>query len=177
MSEVLDGYVTIRRPDPAGMVTLRGDLAAARVQAAVAAATGCAMPDARRIVTQGDRHLAWMSPDEAMVFCPCDQAATLAVTLTQALAGQVHMALDVSDARVMFELGGDRIREVLSKLTPADVARLPLGEVRRSRLGQVAGAFWLTAPDRARIIVFRSVADYAALLLAHAARKGSEIDA
>ncbi len=176
MSDLYDGYVTLRRLPTQGMVTLRGDLGAARIKAALRSATGCDVPAPRQITRAGGLAVGWMSPDEVLVFAPHDAAAGIAAALGQALAGQHHLALDVSDARVMFELHGAAVREVLAKLTPADVAHLPEGELRRSRLGQVAAAFWLEAQDRARLIAFRSVADYVMLLLSHAARPGSELD-
>ena len=175
MPERFDGYVTVLREAPLGMVTLRGDLGAARLRAAVQAATGCEVPPVRGIAEAAGRDLAWMSPDELLLLCPHDAARGLAAQLGLALAGLHHLVAEVSDARTGFRLEGAAVREVLAKLTPADVARLPVGEIRRSRLGQVAAAFWLTGEDAARVIAFRSVADYVFTLLCHAARPGSEV--
>ena len=56
-----------------------------------------------------------------------------------------------------------------------DLATLAPGEVRRTRLAQVADAFWLEDAENAQIICFRSVADYVFGVLQMSARKGSEV--
>ena len=65
------------------------------------------------------------------------------------------------------------VREVLARLTPAD--RHPdsfkAGQVRRTRLSQVAGAIWMTE-DGAQVLAFRSVAGYVHDLLTNAAASG-----
>jgi sarcosine oxidase subunit gamma len=170
-----DGYVRISRPAPPGMVSLRADLGAAKVKAAVRA-LAAEMPEQRRVAMAGEAGAAWMSPDELLLFCPAGAAPSLVAALDDRLAGQHHLAADVSDMRAMWDLEGERVREVLAKLTPADAFALAPGEIRRSRLGQVAAAFWLTGPASARVVAFRSVEDYVSLLLAHACRAGSEVD-
>lgn len=166
------GIVQIEDAGPTGMVTLRTDLAAA---APALKGAGVTVPDRRR---KGDGTL-WMSPDELLFLCPRDAAADRVAALTGALKGTHHLAVDVSDARVMFRITGQgsAIRETLAKLSPADLraSALPVGEVRRTRLAQVAAAFWFEGEDEARLICFRSVADYVFGLLTHAARPGSEV--
>ena len=74
----------------------------------------------------------------------------------------------------MFRLTGAGAGEVLSKISPA---LLPArGEVRRSRIGQIAAAFWRSGDAEMTVICFRSVAGYARDLLSHAARRESQID-
>ena len=87
------------------------------------------------------------------------------------------LVTDVSDARAMFELRGGGLRDVLAKLTPADMsaAALPPGELRRSRLAQVPAAFWLRSETAAQVICFRSVARYVFDLLKTAAQPGSAV--
>jgi sarcosine oxidase, subunit gamma len=173
MSEPFAGYVTVAAAAPRGMVSLRADLSSAKVKSTLTKA-GIPLPEQRRIAGEGLR-AAWMSPDEILLICAPGEAGSLAKRLGEALAGQHHLALDVSDMRAGFTLTGTAVREVLAKLTPADTATLPLGEMRRSRLGQVAAAFWFEAEDRAEALCFRSVADYLFPLLCHAARPGSEV--
>ena len=95
--------------------------------------------------------------------------------MQQVLKSEAHVDLlitDVSDIRVQFTLTGGPVREVLARLTPADVApkALPSGMFRRSRLGQAAAAFWLSEAGEAHILCFRSVSDYMADLLQNAAK-------
>lgn len=178
MPETYAGYVTVARAMPGGMVSLRADLTAAKVRTALGK-LGFALPDDRQIaagtVAGGAVEAAWMSPDEWLVFCAAGAAPALVVALGSALAGQHHLALDVSDMRLRFDLQGAAVREVLAKLTPADMVALPLMEMRRTRLGQVAAGLWLSAEDRAHVIGFRSVGDYVFTALCHAARPGSEV--
>lgn len=162
------GLVEIEDMGPTGMVTLRADLDAA-------AKAGIAVPE-RRVSKDGT---LWMSPDELLILCDRDAAADKVAEVSGALKDAHHLAVDVSDARVMFRLTGEGplLRETLAKLSPADLraASLPVGEVRRTRLAQVAGAFWFEAEGEARLICFRSVADYVIGLLKHAAQPGSEV--
>jgi len=171
MSEPL---ATITRLGPQGMVTIRGDLAA--LADPIKAATGLDVPGTRRVST-GAGALAWLSPDELMLFCDHADAPAKVAALTGAFGDAFALAVDVSDARVVFEIAGPHWREVLAKVTPADMApgALAPDELRRTRLAQVAGAVWQTGPDTARVMVFRSVADYVETLLATAAKPGTEV--
>lgn len=169
------GLVTIREVGLQGMVTLRADLA--KAARAVKRVTGAEMPGMRKITAGQGCRLAWMSPDELMILCDHTQAGKVAFDLTEALTGQHHLALDVSDARAMFAITGDggALRDVLAKITPADIAALEPGEMRRTRLQQVAGAVWFESETEARVICFRSVASYVFDLLAVSARDGGAV--
>ncbi|MGX9355625.1 sarcosine oxidase subunit gamma [Roseobacteraceae bacterium S113] len=172
-----DGLVSIREYGPQGMITLRADLSDKTVAAAVKKATGLGMPAQRGTITKDDKAALWMSPDELMVLCAYEDVAKVLAALKQAL-GAVHaLAVDVSDARAVFSLKGDGLRDVLAKITPADMraSALPVGELRRTRLAQVAGAFWFVGEEHVELICFRSVADYVFTLLSTAAAPGTEL--
>ncbi|MCR8725680.1 sarcosine oxidase subunit gamma [Frigidibacter sp. ROC022] len=178
MSETYAGYVAVSAARPGGMVTLRADPGNGKVKTALTKLAG-ALPEQRKLIgaeiAGQPVEIAWMAPDEWLIFCPRDTAADLVAALDKALDGLHHLALDVSDTRLRFDLHGAAVREVLAKLTPADMAALPLAEMRRTRLGQVAAGIWLSAEDRAHVIAFRSVGDYVFTALCHAARPGSEV--
>ena len=165
--------VRVSRVDPRGMVTLRGDLAA--LAGAVRAVTGCAVPEPRRVVLDGERGVAWMSPDELMLFVAPGAAAAAVEEIEAALAGVHHLAVDVSDARAVFRLEGAGAREVLAKGAPVDLApaAFGVGDFRRTRLGQVAAAFWMPEAEVFELMCFRSVAGFVGAWLANAARAGS----
>lgn len=150
--------VSVARVHDLGMITLRGDLS----DPAFGNALSVPIPEPRRI-NEGEVRLAWMSPDELLAICPRGQVAGYIEALKPALSGQHHLVADVSDARAAFRLTGAdaALRETLAKLTPADMrpASLPRGEIRRTRLAQVAGAFWIDE-GQATVICFRSVATY-----------------
>ena len=169
-----DGFVTIREAGPLGMIVLRAKPDVAGLAEAIAAATGCAVPEKRRIVLNGDRAAGWMGPDEYLLILPRAEATVAVKTLAEKLAGQHHLAADISDMRAVFDIEGANAGEVLMKISPADLSILAPSELRRSRAGQVPAAFWATGQGL-RIICFRSVADYMFKLLSHSAQKGSEL--
>jgi len=173
------GSVGVMEMGLQGMVTLRGDLGDSAFQAAVKATLGVDLPDVRAIVPTESGALAWMSPDELLLLCPHAEADAKVASLTEALKDQHHLAVNVSDARVMFELVGEggALRDVLAKLTPADMrpASLAPGEMRRSRLAQVPAAFWFEDEGTLRVVAFRSVAQYVFDLLAMSAKTGGEV--
>lgn len=179
MSEIrrFDGLASIAQIAPPAMLTLRLDLADAALTGPVAQVLDLDLPAARGISHAGDRSLAWMAPDEALLICPWAEGAALHAALTDALAGQFATIADVSDARALFTITGPRAREVLAKLAPVDLHpdSFAQGEMRRSRVAQAAAAFWMTGPDSFTLIAFRSVADYVFDLLSIAAAPGGEV--
>jgi sarcosine oxidase subunit gamma len=94
------------------------------------------------------------------------------------LSTQHTLLSDVSDARAVFTLKGANVREVVAKLAPVDIApsQFAPGEMRRTRFGQIATAFWMTGEDELKIICFRSVAEYMYKQLCICATQGSELD-
>ncbi|EAQ04551.1 sarcosine oxidase, gamma subunit family protein [Pseudooceanicola batsensis HTCC2597] len=167
----VEGSVRVEDLAPRGMITLRGDLSDATVSDALARAAGLAVPDRRGIAVEGEKRLAWMSPDEALLILPRARLAATLAGLTETLASSHALAADMSDARALLRLTGEdaALREVLARLAPVDMATFATGEIRRTRLAQVACAFWMPAPGTVEVICFRSVARYAFDLLAQAA--------
>jgi len=168
---VAEGPVTVREAGLQGMVTLRADLGDKAVQAALAKAASVAVPERGRIEQDGARTLAWMSPDEALLILPHAEAPAAVEAIAQALAGLHHLAVNVSDARAMYALEGPAVRETLARLCPVDLHpdSFAPGMMRRTRMAQVPAAFWMPQEGQARVICFRSVAEYAFGLLANAA--------
>lgn len=162
------GIATIREIGPLGMIGLRAKGLAA-LPKAVKAVTGAKLPALRRIETAGDKVCAWMSPDEYLILVPQAEVAQALATLERSLAGEHHLAVDLSDARAVFRIEGPRAAEVIAKLCPVDIDRLPQGEVRRTRAAQVACALWRDETG-VTLVAFRSVARYVFDLLANAAR-------
>lgn len=157
-----------------GMITLKGDLAATEVAAAVQAATGLTVPQRRRIRWADGCGAAWMAPDEVLLIVPAD-AVDAAMTAARDALGAAFVTLaDVSGARVAFRIEGPRADEVLMKLAPVDIARMEPGEVRRSRAAQVAVAFWRDGAGFT-LLCFRSVAGHVGELLAAAAAPGGAV--
>lgn len=154
---IFEGAGTVRRLPQRGMITLRGDLS--ELSAAVS------VPEPGHVA--GD--VAWMSPDELLVMCPPADVEARIVALRQAMAGKHHLVQDVSDARAIFEITGPHAGETLAKLCPVDVAAMTPGRFRRTRLAQVACAFWMREEGGYELVCFASVADYAWGVLRNAA--------
>jgi sarcosine oxidase subunit gamma len=166
------GFASIREIGPLGMITLRAK-GLKSLDKAIKAVTGTKAPAPRRIEINGDRACGWMSPDEYLLIVPYADVAEALAKLAKALAGEHHLAVDVSDARAIFRVEGDHAADVLRKLSPVDFDRLEPGELRRTRAAQVAAAMW--AQDGGYTLVcFRSVAGYVMGLLTHSAQPGSE---
>jgi sarcosine oxidase subunit gamma len=167
--------VTVTDAASRGMVTLRGALDV--VGDVASRVAGVALPMSLRGSFDGDGGLLWMAPDELLLLTAPGGAPAAVAALDAALAGIFHTAVDVSDARAGFIVDGPRWREVLAKLTPADVspAAFGAGTVRRSRLGQVAAAFWTVDGHAAHVLCSRSVAPYMRDQLTDAARAGTEV--
>ncbi|WP_425039410.1 sarcosine oxidase subunit gamma [Primorskyibacter sp. S187A] len=166
-----DGLVSLRDLGPQGMISLRADLADASVKKAVKAAIGVDVPARRQASLTDAGGALWMSPDEAMLLCAYGDVPDVLAKLQKALGSAHALAADVSDARVVIRMEGPAAREVLAKVCPADLRaeKLPVGEVRRTRFAQVAGAFWFRDDETVDVVCFRSVAGYVFDLLSTAA--------
>lgn len=154
------GLVDLADAGLGGMITLRGDLASPLLAEALLAQTGCAVPDQRRLTTGARGKVAWMSPDELLVMVDYARADQVAQGLGVALAGGFFTAANVSDARAMVTITGAQARDVLAKVCPVDFQEFAVGQVRRTRLSQVAAALWRESDDVWTLVCFRSVAGY-----------------
>ena len=168
-----DGLAEIHEIGPLGMITLRGK-ELKRFDKAVKAAVGTKLPAQRHIEASGENSCAWMSPDEYLLIMPYPRVAKALLAIAEALKGEHHLAVDVSDARAVFRIEGAAAASVLRKLSPVDFENLEPGEVRRTRAAQVAAALW-QHDDGYTLVCFRSVAGYMLGLLTHSATPGSGI--
>ena len=159
---VFDGLVRVEEAGVQGMIALRGDLGARPIARAVSKHMGCDMPDRRGARFGEGTGALWMSPDELLLLCPYEEARQRADELAEALSGEHALAVNVSDARAVFRVQGAALRDVIAKLAPVDMApgAFAPGELRRTRFAQVAAAFWMDDAESARIVCFRSVAEY-----------------
>ncbi|MEL7106205.1 MAG: sarcosine oxidase subunit gamma family protein [Pseudomonadota bacterium] len=164
--------VTIKGANPRGMISVKAELAGSGVGFALTKATGAVVPEAGQVRISGDFAVLWMAPDELLVLCPRDRVNQTLGKITSTMGAGHFLAVDVSDARAGFTLAGQdgAVREVLARLTPADMHpdSFPLGHVRRTRLAQVAAAIWMTDAG-AEVLAFRSVAEYVRGALENAA--------
>jgi len=174
MSDLMEGAVKVERFEGFGMITLRGDFAESGFKSVIEAQIST-IPKVRRITVGDTGMLAWMSPDELLAVVPVEKTPVVAETLEAALEGVHAVVLDVSDARAVFRLTGAGVREVLAKGAPVDLSSEAFGpgQIRRTRLGQVACAFWMSGEDQFDLICFQSVSGFVFDWLSMAAQKGS----
>ena len=168
-----DGFASIREIGPLGMISLRAKPDVPGLAEAFSA-LGLTLPEPRRITIAGDKAAGWMSPDEYLLILPYSQIAAALASLAHSLAGQHHLAANVSDARAVFHIAGAKADQVLKKIAPVDIDGLAPGEIRRTRAAQVAAAFWADG-EGYTLVCFRSVAGYMMALLSHSALPGSEL--
>lgn len=172
-----DGIADIREVGPQGMITLRGDLASAKVKNAATGVAGVNMPGVGEANCVEERGICWMSPDELLVLCPYASVAANLEKMHKTLAKTHSLAVDVSDARAIFQVSGPHARDVMAKLAPVDLSEgaFEPGMFRRTRIAQVAAAFWMRDSQTFEIVCFRSGAQYVFDLLKVAAQPGSEV--
>ena len=172
--ETFDGFAQIREIGPFGMISLRCDLVEKTLPALIKSITGTKLPNLRQIESKDGNAAGWMSPDEILLILPYSNVAKALETIGKKLNGIHHLAVDVSDARAVFRIAGPKATEVLMKLAPVDFAALAPGELRRTRVAQVAAAFWQDG-EGYTLVSFRSVAAYVMGLLEHSAQPGSDL--
>jgi len=165
------GAVLVAALGPVGMVTVKADFTDKNLAARVAKTLGVALPKPRRI----NKGVAWMAPDELLVFTQKGVDPDTLATKIDAALGHAGLALNVSDSRAVFALKGEGAREVLAKGAPVDLATSAFGQgsFRRTRLGQVAVAFWMEAEDEFRLVCFTSMREFMFDWLVNAAQKDS----
>ncbi|EGJ21147.1 sarcosine oxidase, gamma subunit [Cereibacter sphaeroides WS8N] len=169
-----EGFATVRELGPMGMITLRAKHDLPVLAKALQKVLKAELPERRRIVSAGEVRVGWMSPDELLILLPYAEVTARVAALAKALGSAHALVTDVSDARCLFAIEGERAAEVLMKLSPTDLPALEPGELRRTRVAQVAAAFW-AEEGGFRLVAFRSVAAYVMGLLAHSAQPGSEL--
>ena len=171
------GIASVTEMGLIGMITLRGDLKEKAIVKAAVAAGGVNVPEQRMCTTQGEHGIAWMSPDELLIMCAYGEVHARLADLQGKLAKSHALAVNVSDARAVFQVTGPHVREVVAKLAPVDMHpdHFKPGMFRRTRFAQVPAAFWMEDEATVQIICFRSVAGYMFDLLNIAAQDGSEV--
>lgn len=172
-------YVSVVEAPLRGMISLRADLSAPAVAAAVKAATGASAPAALRCWSDGEIGAYWMAPDELLLTTAYGAVQAAYDRAAATLSGVPHLLADVSDARQVIELSGPGAREVAAKGVSVDLdpGRFRVGDFRRTQLGGTAAALGLVGddPDRFEIFCFRSYAFYVQRWLVASADAHAEI--
>lgn len=165
------GAVLIAAEGHVEMVTLKLDLSVKATCASLKQILGTPVPSPREIANG----VAWMAPDELLIMVSEGQSAEGLVARLNDEIKVPFLAANVSDARAVFILKGNHAREVLAKGAPVDLSSdaFGIGDFRRTRLGQVAVAFWMEAEDEFRLVCFASMRGFMFDWLMNAAQKDS----
>ena len=155
-----EGLCLISHINVTGMVTLKGDLASEEMKKAVKSAIGLTPPVMGTIKTGKKGAIAWMAADELMLFCDYASIDKTLEKCETALTGTHSLVCDVSDARAIFKIDGAGARNILAKGTPTDLTEFTQGSFKRSRIGQIAAAFWMESPETTYVMCFRSVGEH-----------------
>lgn len=175
--EQLDSPINVRQLDSVSMITIRADLSNPETVAEIEKAVGITVPDQRQISGNTANGLAWMSPDELLLLRSGKINVPALVKEVAASISGASLVVDVSHARALFSLSGEGSREVLAKGAPIDLSKasFKVGDFRRTRMGQVAVAFWLEdgEVEQFTLICFASVAEFMDEWLTTASAPGS----
>jgi len=146
------------------MLNLRGNPQDAAFTAAVATATGLALPLQANTATLGaGRTMLWLGPDEWMLQCEAGQAAALEKGLRDALAGQHFSVVEVGHGFTTLSVQGPGAGALLSRGCPLDFhpRAFQAGQMAQTHIAR-ANAIVLcrqTGSDY-ELTVRRSFADY-----------------
>jgi sarcosine oxidase subunit gamma len=172
--------IRMREISDRAMIDVRGLAGDRRFLAGVQDVIGISLPKSPRTsVTPDDLAVLWISIDQGLITARRSRATPLANALREKLQASHCLITDMSDARSIFRLEGDNVREVLNKGTSVDFTSgaLGAGSVRRILFAQVAAMVHVVSegPDVMDLYVFRSYADHAWGYLLATAREGARI--
>jgi sarcosine oxidase subunit gamma len=159
-------------PDPYARFILRGD---AGVMAAAGEVLGLALPAPACRATVGAAAAGlWLGPDETLLLLPAPPAErSWAAVLGDALDGQAHALVDVSDRQVALEVGGPDAEARLSVGCPLDLhpSAFPVGMCTRTVFAKSEIVLWRQGPEQFHVEVWRSFRAYVVGLLERAAEE------
>jgi sarcosine oxidase subunit gamma len=114
-------------------VMLSGDLAAADVVHAVAAAAGCTLSDRPNRRTGADPYAVWLAPDKRLVVSETAERNSILYGLATALSGRFAGASDVTDGLAVFDLGGGYVADLMAMACALDLDPRSFGPDRSAR--------------------------------------------
>jgi heterotetrameric sarcosine oxidase gamma subunit len=175
--------------EPGLLVTELTDFALASVQvraareiaaaAAIAQVFGACLPDRPRVVAGNDMSFIWCGPAHWLAL-----GRPAAGDIEARMAGVLHglaSVCDQSDSRVMLELRGPKVREVLAKGVSLDLHPhvFRTGDVALTSVSHVGLQFWQTneAPVYQLLVVRSYFQSFWRWLAASAAEYGIEVRA
>lgn len=155
--------VTLCERPPVSLAILRGEARDSDFLEGTRRVLGLALPlVAGRSVRTGELCALWLGPDEWLLRGP--EGADLVAPLHRALAGVMHQAVEIGDARAVLGLAGGSARDVLLKGCSLDLhpTVFRAGGCAQTLLGRVGVLIHLLTEDGPvfDLYVARSHADY-----------------
>ncbi|MEX2274438.1 MAG: sarcosine oxidase subunit gamma family protein [Actinomycetota bacterium] len=108
--------------DPSFQVVELEETAQVSVRGGTSAAEALDLPtEPNTFVTQGDRTILWLGPDEWLVLAPGASLDAIVAEMDEALSASHRSVVDVSANRVLLRLHGSGVRDVLATGCPLDL--------------------------------------------------------
>jgi sarcosine oxidase subunit gamma len=124
--EIAEAAVTVQ-------VMLSGDLGAADVVHAVAAAAGCTLSDRPNRRTGADPYAVWLAPDKRLLVSETADRRKVLPDLEAALSGRFAGASDLTDGLAVLDLGGRRAADLMAMACALDLDPRSFGPDRSAR--------------------------------------------
>ena len=117
--------------------------------------------------------ICWMSYDELLIICDLKFKNKIFQKFAEYKYKNKILIFDVSDTRTIFQLKGQNFKEIISKGCPKDMSEKSFEKDSffRSRLGNVAVAFWMLSEDTIALMCPKSVSDFTFEWLLHSKNK------
>jgi sarcosine oxidase subunit gamma len=124
--EIAEAAVTVQ-------AMLSGNVGAADVVQAVAAAAGCALSDRPNCRAGADPYAVWLAPDKRLLVSETADRNKVLNDLTIALSGRFAGASDVTDGLAVLDLGGGRVADLMAMACALDLDPRSFGPDRSAR--------------------------------------------
>lgn len=143
-----------------GKLNIRGDSV---ILTGITAQTGCkALPENNRFITVGDRHLAWLGPDEYLLLCEAGREENILGGLLLDFDRIHAAATNVTDSLCALDIRGGAVRQVLAKGCTLDLhpRAFATGHCAQTYLSHAAVTLLKTDVNRFVLVCRTSFASY-----------------
>ena len=128
-----------------GKLNLRGNPDDPAFRQAIEDTLELALPiQANTTVSDAERQLFWLGPDEWLISLPLDQLEDTRERLSQVLIDMHHALIEISDYYTVLELRGPQAREVIQSASPLDIRpeNFGPGQCAQTRFGHASILLW-----------------------------------
>jgi len=143
-----------------GKLNIRGT---ADILPGITAQTGCqSLPETNQFVTTGERHLAWLGPDEYLLLCEAGREEDILGRLLLDFDTLHAAATNVTDSLCALDIRGSAVRQVLAKGCALDLHPrvFTTGQSAQTYLSHAAVTLLATDANRFLLVCRTSFASY-----------------